>query len=81
MLHIISQSFKKQNPVHLILRIGLIYAGFLAVCAIVLMRYDVNAIILYDRKIEWLLVSSITAFLQTMIGACFLSKLKKTSSK
>jgi len=80
MLHIITQFLKKQNPVHLILRFGLFYAGTLAIWAIILIRADAQIALYNDRRIEWLLVSAITAFLQSLIGAWFLTKMKKTDS-
>ncbi|MBQ3054819.1 MAG: hypothetical protein IJC88_01810 [Oscillospiraceae bacterium] len=81
MLHIITQFLKKQNPVYLILRFGLSYAGILAICAIVLIRSGPQFTLFYGHRIEWLLVSAITAVLQTLIGAWFLSKMEKTGSK
>lgn len=74
MLHIISQFLKKQNPVHLLMRIGLIYAGVLAVWAIVLIRFEAHHTLYRDRWVEAVLVASISAFFQTLIGAWFLSK-------
>ena len=81
MLHIISQFLEKQNPVHLLLRIGLCYSGSLAVLAIILIRFGVQNSLYFDRRVEVVLVAAITAFLQTLIGAWFLFKMKKTSSK
>ncbi len=80
MLLIISQFLKKQNPVHLILRIGSVYAGLLAVFAILLIRGGIQPTVSFDRTVEGLLVGAITAILQTLIGAMFLGQMKKTDS-
>jgi len=70
---IITQFLKKQNPGVFLLRFGLTYSAVLAVLAIIFQHQTMELFTSHHQTVELLLVASITAFLQTLIGYGFLS--------
>lgn len=72
MKHIITQFLQKQNPGIFLLRFGLSYSGILALLSISFQRQGVALFTSHHQSAELLLIASITAFFQTLIGYGFL---------
>lgn len=70
---IITQFLEKQNPALFLLRVGLTYSAILAILSITFQQKEIHLFTSYHRNAELLLVATITAFLQTLIGYGFLS--------